>query len=47
MVAHALDKVHDVAGDDDGATGLDVIIQDVADIGRGDGIDRFAAALRS
>ena len=41
VVAHALDQVHDVAGDDDGSAGGHVAVQDVADVRGGDGIHGF------
>ncbi len=41
VVAHPLDQVHDVAGDDDGAAGSHVAVQDVADVGGGDRVHGF------
>lgn len=45
VVTHALDEVHRVAGDDDGAAGLRVAAQYVFDVGCRNGVDRFEGLI--
>src|SRR3712207_6856675 len=47
VVADALDEVHPVARQQDGAPRRHVPLQDLDDVGRGDGIDRLERLVRS